>query len=71
MRRGKGDDDNRGGDGREDRDAAIAITGLSDRLRAAYPELFKNVRTVTHTVQLHQVKTPLVVELDWEELGDE
>jgi hypothetical protein len=46
-------------------------SAMSDRLRAAYPELFRNVRTVTHTVQLHQMKTPLVVELDWEELGDE
>jgi hypothetical protein len=43
---------------------------LSDRLRAVYPELLKNIRTVMHTTQ-HQVKTPLVVELDWEELGDE
>jgi plasmid maintenance system antidote protein VapI len=46
------------------------FSALSDRLWAAYPELFKNVRTATHTTQ-HQVKMPLVVELDWEELSDE
>ena len=43
---------------------------LADRLRAAYPELFRNIRTVSHTTE-HQVKMPLVVELDWEELRDE
>lgn len=46
------------------------FSALADRLRAAYPELFRNVRTVTHATQLH-LKTPLAVELDWEELGDE
>jgi hypothetical protein len=45
-------------------------SAMSDRLRAAYPELFRNVRTVGHTT-LHRVKTPLTVELDWEELEDE
>jgi hypothetical protein len=46
------------------------FSALSDRLRAAYPELLKNVLAVSHTAQ-HQVKTPLHVELDWDELGDE
>lgn len=45
-------------------------SAMSDRLWAAYPELFRNVRTVGHTT-LHRVETPLVVELDWEELEDE
>jgi plasmid maintenance system antidote protein VapI len=46
------------------------FSALADRLRAAYPELFKHVRSVTHTTQ-HEVKMPLAVELDWEDMGDE
>jgi transcriptional regulator with XRE-family HTH domain len=45
-------------------------SALADRLWAAYPELLKNSRIVSSTVQMHH-KTPLYVELDWEELGDE
>ena len=45
-------------------------SALADRLWAAYPELLKNSRIVSGTKQHHH-KTPLVVELDWEELGDE
>jgi hypothetical protein len=46
------------------------FSALSDRLRAAYPELLKNMRTVSLTSK-HQLKTSLAVELDWEELEDE
>jgi hypothetical protein len=46
------------------------FSALSDRLREANAELLKNVRTVRSS-SVHEVKTPLSMELDWEELGDE
>lgn len=45
-------------------------SALSDRLQAAYPELFRNIRTVCHTTE-HQVKTSLRVEQDWDDVRDE
>jgi hypothetical protein len=46
------------------------FSALSDRLREANAELLKNVRTVSSS-SVHEVKMPLSVELDWEELEDE
>jgi len=46
------------------------FSALSDRLWAAYPELLKNVRIVSHSTRL-QVKRPLHVELRMDEHWDE
>jgi hypothetical protein len=46
------------------------FSALSDRLRAAYPELLKNVRSVSVS-SVKQVERPLYVQLRMDEHWDE